>query len=489
MAGNIFLSLYFFLLFWIALYGLHLYWLIFIYLKNRISSKLDAPPELTEIPMVTVQLPVYNERYVVERLIKAVAQFDWPREKFEIQVLDDSTDDTTGIIARLVESLTAQGVNIFHIHRDNRRGFKAGALAEGLLLARGQFIAIFDSDNLPRPDFLRNLIGYFSDRKTGMVQARWSFINRDQSLLCRAQALFLDAHFLIEQSARNSGGLFLNFNGTAGIWRKQAIIDGGGWQSDTLTEDLDLSYRAQMAGWTMKFVDAVDVPTELPASIRSFKSQQYRWARGAVETGMKVLPRLWRLPFPIRIKLAASFHLTHKSVSLALLLLTVMLIPALYLRLEGGVMKILLVDLPIFLAGTGSMSFFYGLAYRSQKTNRTAKNMLILPAMTSLGVALAVNNSLAILGAWFGSREHLEFVRTPKTGVDRTGGSVALRVADDYRIKFDRTMVIEIALAMYALVAIGCAGWLGLYFSIPFLATFAFGFLYYGSLSLRESWA
>lgn len=498
MASNLFLIFYFFLFFWIASYGIHLYWLIFIYLRNRNLIEPGKFESIKEFPMVTVQLPVYNERNVVKRLITAIASFDWPRNRFEIQVLDDSTDNTTAIIASLAGQLEADGLQITHLHRTHRTGYKAGALAEGLKKARGEFIAIFDADNLPRPDFLKKLIGRFNNPEVGMVQARWSFINRNQSLLCRAQALFLDAHFLIEQSARYTGNLFMNFNGTAGIWRQQAILDAGDWQSDTLTEDLDLSYRVQMVGWKMVFVEAVDVPTELPASIRSFKSQQYRWARGAVETGLKVLPRLWRKPFPFRVKMAATFHLTHKSVSLALVLLAVMLIPALYLRLDGGLTKILLIDLPIFLTGTGSMSLFYGLAYRRQKDIRSRKNLLMLPAMTSLGIALSVNNTIAILGAFFGSHKNPEFVRTPKTGTDGFGGTgrsdrigeeTASVVSNDYRIKFDRTMIVEIGLALYALTAIGYAGWLGLYFSIPFLATFAFGFLYYGVKSLRECYA
>ncbi len=492
MGSDLFLIFYFFLLFWIASYGIHLYWLIFIYLKNRKRSDATIPlADIydSELPLVTIQLPVYNERFVVERLIKAVSNFDYPPDRFEIQVLDDSTDDTTAIIGTVMKQVEEMGVTITHLHRDHRRGYKAGALADGLSIARGEFIAIFDSDNIPRVDFLQKLIGRFSDPTIGMVQARWSFINRDQSLLCRAQALFLDAHFLIEQAARSYGNLFMNFNGTAGIWRKRAIIEAGGWQSDTLTEDLDLSYRAQMAGWKMIFVEAVDVPTELPASIRSFKSQQYRWARGAVETGLKVLPNLYRKRFPYRVKLAATFHLTHKSVSLALLLLAVMLVPALYLRLESGLLKILLVDLPIFLAGTGSMSLFYGLAYRRQKKIRTTKNLLLLPAMTSLGVALSINNSLAIFSALFGSHQTPEFVRTPKTGTSGENKSHPSPVSSDYKIKFDRTMVIEIGLALYALVAIGYAGWLGLYFSMPFLATFAFGFMYYGLRSLGEHFA
>jgi len=479
---EVFLGAYFFLLFYVAFYGIHLYWLSALYLRSRRS--LRPPPPLPDCPSVTVQLPIYNEKMVAARLIESVARFDWPRDRLEIQVLDDSDDETTILIDRETARWRAEGVTVVHLHRDTRTGYKAGALAEGLARAAGEYIAVFDADNLPRPDFLRRTIGYFTDPGIGLVQARWSFLNREESLLCRAQALFLDSHFYIEQAARQYGGLFLNFNGTAGVWRRQAIVDAGGWQADTLTEDLDLSYRAQLAGWRLAFAEDVDVGTELPGSIRAFKSQQFRWARGAIQTGRKVLPAILRSSLPLRIKIASFFHLTQKTVSLALLFLALFLIPALFIRLQGGMLKVLVIDLPVFLAGTGSMSMFYGMAFRRERAARSWRDVLLLPAMTSLGIALAANNSLAIWSAVF-ERDN-RFIRTPKAGA--TAGWMAA-LPGEYRVRFDRTVKFEILLAGYALAAIGCAIWLNLFFTLPFLITFTFGYVYFAFLSLRENHA
>lgn len=478
-----FICLYAFLLAYIAVYGLHLYWLIA--LSSRQSPR--RPGNLTpdeQLPFMTVQLPIYNERNVVERLIEAVAGLDWPRDRFEIQVLDDSNDNTSEIIASETLHWRDRGIAIHHIRRNSRAGYKAGALANGLRSARGEFIAIFDADNVPKSDFLKRLIGYFTNSEVGMVQARWSFLNRQQSLLCRAQALFLDAHFLVEQIARYRGGLLMNFNGTAGIWRRLAIDEGGGWKADTLTEDLDLSFRAQLAGWQMVFDESVDVPTELPTAIRAFKAQQYRWACGAIETGVKLLPQIMRAPLPRRVKIASFFHLTQKTVSPALLLLAVLLIPALYVRMESGIAGLLVFDLPVFLAGTGSMTLFYSLAYRRQQDYRSSRSSLTLPLLTSLGIGLAANNTLAVIAALSG--KHGTFVRTPKSG---TAGAQVVNTPVDYRIRADRTFGIEIALATYASLAVGTALWMHIYPSVPFLLTFAFGFTYFAVRSLKEAYA
>jgi cellulose synthase/poly-beta-1,6-N-acetylglucosamine synthase-like glycosyltransferase len=480
---DLFIYLYFFLLFYVAFYGIHIYWLVTLYVRHRADVK-QPPPLGRERPSVTVQLPVYNEKTVVVRLISAAAELDWPKEKLEIQVLDDSDDETTSLIANEVCRLQQESISIHHIRRGTRAGYKSGALAQGLREATGELIAVFDADNLPRPNFLRQIVGYFSDPEIGLVQARWSFLNRDESLLCRAQALFLDAHFYVEQAARAKGGLFMNFNGTAGVWRRKTIEDSGSWQSDTLTEDLDLSYRAQMVGWQMVFAEDVDVPTELPSSIRAFKTQQFRWAKGAFQTGLKLLPRLLSSHLTFKVKAASFFHLTQKSVSLALLVLSLLLIPALYIRLESGMLKVLFVDLPIFFAGTVSTSIFYGLAYKREKTVRSIKNALLLPVLTSLGIGLAVNNSLAVILAIFGRNQ--SFIRTPKTGGQ---GEKSLALPIEYRIPFDYTAKAEALLAMYTLIAIGCALSLKLFFTIPLLTTFTFGYVYFSILSLREEYA
>lgn len=477
---ELFIGFYFFLLFFVAFYGIQIYWLVFLYLRHRNRPHLKPPDNLAR-PMITVQLPVYNEKAVVVRLIHAVTRFNWPTDRFEIQVLDDSDDVTTSLIEQEVDRLQHEGIPIHHIRRPNRDGFKAGALANGMATAHGEFIAIFDADNLPHPDFLKQLMPYFRDTSVGLVQARWGFLNRNASLLCRAQALFLDAHFYIEQMARSRGNLPMNFNGTAGIWRREVIDKAGGWQFDTLTEDLDLSYRAQMAGYRFLFIDDVEVPTELPSSIRAFKIQQHRWARGAMETGLKLLPTIWRSSLPLRSKIAASFHLTQKSVAVALLLLSIMLMPALYLRMEGGAWKLLLVDLPIFLAGAGSMSLFYGLAYRRGCTDKSGCSRLILPLLTSLGIGLSVNNTFALIGALFGRSRH--FVRTPKSGQtesDRIG------LPANYKVPFDHSVWVETLLAVYAVCAVGCAVDAGLLASVPFLLTFAFGYSYYSVVSIKE---
>jgi cellulose synthase/poly-beta-1,6-N-acetylglucosamine synthase-like glycosyltransferase len=477
-----FTTLYFVCLGHIAIYGLHVLWLSCLYLRR--SPVRPGPEKFETLPKVTVQLPVFNERLVVARLIRAVAAMDWPREKLQIQVLDDSTDITVAIAAHTISQLKHQGYQIAHIRRPNRDGYKAGALANGLRSATGEFVAVFDADNLPRPDFLRRIMPYLADARVGLAQARWSFLNREQSLLCRAQALFLDGHFFIEQAARCRSGLFMNFNGTAGVWRRQAIEDAGGWQADTLTEDLDLSYRAQMAGWKFVMAEDVEVPTELPAAIRSFKAQQYRWARGAIETGLKNLPRLTRSSLPLKIKIEAWFHLTQKTVSVALLLLSVLLVPALLLRWEGGGLKLFLVDLPILLAGTGSMSMFYGLAYRRQPQIHTTQNALAMIMLSSLGVALAATNTAAVAGAFFARRA--AFVRTPKTGV---AGGTSAPTPGDYRIRFDRTLGVETLLTANALLAVGFSVHLDLLAGLPFLASFVVGYGYFTVLSLRDGYA
>lgn len=481
-----FIVLYFLLLAFISFNGIHLYWLISLHLKSR--RRRQRPPRssigTSIFPHVTVQLPIFNERRVAIRLIKAVAAFDWPVERLEIQVLDDSTDATSDIIARYLKRRGSAEPAVRHLRRSHRTGYKAGALRDGLRAARGEYIAVFDADNVPRPDFLNRTMPWFQNPEVGLVQARWSFLNRTESLLCRAQALFLDAHFCIEQQARYAGNLMFNFNGTAGIWRRQAIVDAGGWRSDTLTEDFDLSIRAQLGGWKFVFLSGYDVPTELPNAIGAFKSQQYRWSKGAMQTATKLLPTVLRSDLPLRVKAASLFHFLNKTVSLALLLLAVLLIPALHVRLESGLTKLLLVDLPIFIAATGSMSLFYSLAYRAGQRRKSWKDALLLPALTSLGVALAVNNSRAILSAIFGKRS--SFVRTPKSG---STAHRFLPLPRAYATGVESTTWIEGGLAVYALTAIIMAVQMQLFFTVPFLATFFLGYLYFSVRGVRDALA
>ncbi len=479
-----FIIFYFSLLGFVALYGAHLYWLIFLYIKNR-HRKLEAAPGplgRTDFPIITVQLPLYNEKTVAIRLIAAISAFDWPKEKLEIQILDDSNDETTLIISEYLQTRFADGAIINHIRRGERTGYKAGALQFGLKHSLGNYIAIFDADNLPAPDFLKKTIPHFNDEKIGLVQTRWGFLNRGESLLARAQALQLDAHFLIEQQARFWGGLIFNFNGTGGVWRKQAIFDGGGWQHDTLTEDLDLSFRSQMAGWTFVYDNSHVVPTELPNNISGYKTQQYRWAKGAVQTFIKLSPRILKSRLDKRVKIAAMFHLTNKFVSLALCTLGILLIPALFYRMESGFAKLLLIDLPIFLAGTGSMSLFYSLAHKAERKEKKFSNMFALPLLTSVGIGLAVNNSRALVSALM--RRKSPFKRTPKSGsIDGVYQSTPL----DYLTGIDRTTYFETILTGYSFVAIALAVYLNLYFAIPFLITFFLGYFYFSFKGWSEA--
>src|SRR6266700_7135944 len=309
--SHAFMATYLFLIVLLSFYGLHRYWILYLYFRYYKWAKPVASPPLPEtIPMVTVQLPIYNERYVVERLVEAVCRMDYPRDRLEIQVLDDSTDDTSAILRARIAALCREGFLIEHLRRTNRTGYKAGALATGLARARGEFLAIFDADFVPPVDFLKKTLPHFHDPAIGMVQTRWGHLNENYSLLTWIQSIFLDGHFLIEHTARNRSGAFFNFNGTAGIWRREAITSSGGWQHDTLTEDLDLSYRAQMNGWRFMYLPEVVCPAELPVDINAFKTQQNRWTMGAIQTAKKMLPTIWRAPLSLKVKIEATFHLT-----------------------------------------------------------------------------------------------------------------------------------------------------------------------------------
>ncbi|MDO8793189.1 MAG: glycosyltransferase family 2 protein, partial [Vicinamibacterales bacterium] len=300
------LAIYFFVLVILAVYGWHRYYLVYLYMKNKDRQPVPAGPMET-LPRVTVQLPIYNEMYVADRLIDAVCRIDYPRDLLEIQVLDDSTDETTAVAQQAVRRNADIGINIVYLHRSDRTGYKAGALEAGLQVASGEYVAIFDADFIPTVDFLQRTVPFFVDPKIAMVQARWGHINQDYSLLTKIQSILLDGHFVLEHGARNRAGHFFNFNGTAGIWRRTAIADAGGWQHDTLTEDLDLSYRAQVRGWKFIFLQDLVAPAEVPVEMNSFKSQQHRWAKGSIQTCRKLLPKILRSNLPIGVKAEAFF--------------------------------------------------------------------------------------------------------------------------------------------------------------------------------------
>jgi cellulose synthase/poly-beta-1,6-N-acetylglucosamine synthase-like glycosyltransferase len=481
------LSAYMLTLAVLALYGCHRFYLLRLHRRE-----CDRPPRptrrLERLPRVTVQLPIYNELYVVDRLIRAACALDYPADRLEIQVLDDSTDETSRIAETTIGRMRARGIDIVHLRRRDRQGYKAGALAYGLSLARGEFIAVFDADFLPGPSFLQELIHYFANPRVGMVQARWDHLNRDYSLLTRLQSILLDGHFVIEHGARAGSGRFFNFNGTAGIWRRTCIESAGGWESDTLTEDLDLSYRAQLRGWRFLFAPHVLAPAELPADIRAFKSQQRRWARGAIETGLKILPRLLRTRLPGRVKLEAVVHLTNNSAYALMVLLAILIVPAMIIRHEAGLTPLILLDLPLFLMSTISVSAFYVRSQGALGRSRLSAVML-MPFLLSLGIGLSLNNARGVLGAF--GRRRVEFVRTPKHDLrGRSGGWRHKRYTGTPGLT---GAILELLFGLYFTGAVTHALLSGLYAPLPFLLLFQFGYLYAALLSvtplLRDQFA
>ena len=411
------LASYFFVLLILAVYGWHRYYLVYVYMKHK--HEQPVPLRTSDpLPVVTIQLPLYNEMYVVDRLVDAVCKIDYPRELLEIQVLDDSTDETRQIAELAVRRHAMQGVDIKYLHRDDRTGYKAGALEEGLKVARGEFVAIFDADFIPKPDFLMASVHYFSDPKVALVQARWGHINEDYSLLTKIQSVLLDAHFVLEHGSRNRGGCFFNFNGTAGIWRKTAIYDGGGWQHDTLTEDLDLSYRTQLRGWQFVFLQDHVAPAELPVEMNAFKSQQHRWAKGSIQTFLKLMPRILRSDQPFHVKAEAFFHLSANFNYPLMCVLSVLMAPSMIIRYNMGWYEMLLIDIPLFFAATASVANFYMVCQRELYPQTWTERLKYLPFLMSIGIGLAVNNTKAVFEALF--HKPSEFVRTPKYCVEGT---------------------------------------------------------------------
>jgi cellulose synthase/poly-beta-1,6-N-acetylglucosamine synthase-like glycosyltransferase len=479
------LGVYYAILGVLAAYGVHRLVLVALYLRHRRDAPRE-PEAPAEWPRVTVQLPLYNERYVASRLIDAVCALDYPREKLEIQVLDDSTDDTRAIVAAAVARRRAEGIAIEHLHRADRTGFKAGALAAGLAAAGGELIAVFDADFLPRPDFLRRAVPHFTDPRVGprvgMVQGRWEHLNRRWSLLTRVQALMLDGHFVIEHAARNRSGCFFNFNGTAGVWRRAAIESAGGWQHDTLTEDLDLSYRAQLAGWRFVYRSDLGVPSELPVDVNGFKSQQYRWARGSIQTGKKLLARILAAPLPLKVKAEAFVHLTNNASYLLMVLLSLLVFPAMVLRRGSPPAVLLGVDLPLFCAATASVVAFY-VASQVARGGDWRRALADLPPLMGLGIGLAVNNAHAVVSGL--ARRGGTFHRTPKYALSARG-----EAQDEdwrgkaYRARRSWTLALEALLALYFL---GCVAWAaaeGMWTALPFLWLFLQGYAYITLLSL-----
>jgi cellulose synthase/poly-beta-1,6-N-acetylglucosamine synthase-like glycosyltransferase len=472
---------YFAVMIVLSFYGIHRYTMAYQYFKHRKNYSPDPPRRFEELPRVTVQLPIFNEQFVIDRLIEAVCAMDYPREKLEIQVLDDSTDETQEVAAGIVERYAALGHPIVYIHRTNRHGFKAGALDAGLKVAKGEFVAIFDADFVPPQDWLMRVIHHFAEPEIGMVQTRWTHLNRDYSLLTRVEAILLDGHFVLEHGARSRSGDFFNFNGTAGMWRRQAIVDGGGWQHDTLTEDTDLSYRSQMAGWKFKYQPEIECPSELPIEMTAFKTQQARWAKGLIQTSIKILPKIFRSDVPRKIKIEAVYHLTANMSYPFMVIMTALLIPAMICRFYQGWFQMLLIDVPLFTASSLSIAVFYVMSQRELYPRTWTKTFLYLPFLMAVGIGLTVTNTKAVLEALLGIKS--AFVRTPKYRVAVKGEKSQ---AAKYRKRLKLAPWIEIFLGCYFFLAIVYTFSNKNYFTAPFLILFVVGYWYTGFMSLLQ---
>ena len=474
------LGSYFFVLVILGLYGWHRYYLVYAYMKNKDRAPGRPPAWEGPLPPVTIQLPVYNEMYVVDRLLQATARIEYPKELLEIQVLDDSTDETTDVARLAVDRLVAQGFDVKYLHRSNRTGFKAGALEEGLKVARGEFVAIFDADFIPSPDFLQKTVPHFHDPKVALVQARWGHVNADYSLLTKVQAILLDAHFVLEHGGRNRAGHFFNFNGTAGIWRREVIPAAGGWQHDTLTEDLDLSYRAQLLGWKFVFLPDLVAPAEVPVEMNAFKSQQHRWAKGSIQVCLKLLPKILQSDLPFGVKAEAFLHLTANFNYLLMSALSVLMFPSMVIRYNMGWYEMLLIDVPLFFAATASVANFYVVSQRELYPDWKTR-LRYVPVLMSVGIGLAVNNTRAVLEALL--HHETAFARTPKYGIERGSDQWA---GKKYQQAVAIQPLVEIALGLYFTMTVFYALANGIYGSLPFLVLFQAGFLYMGLTSVIQ---
>ena len=481
--SDIVTSAYDLLLFIIALYSFHRLVIIWRFYRHR--HLLSEPQRYyadKQLPKITVQLPIFNEMYVVERLLQAVAQLNYPPDKLEIQVLDDSTDETQTVCRQQIQQLKQQNLDIHHIHRQQRQGFKAGALAHGLTMATGELVAIFDADFVPPPDTLIKMVHYFSDPQVGMVQARWEHLNRSYSTLTELQALMLDGHFVAEQTSRSRTGCFFNFNGTAGIWRIKAITDSGGWMHSTVTEDLDLSYRAQIKGWQCIYLPDIRVPAELPMEMNSFKSQQFRWAKGSSQVAKLMLSSITRADLPAYIKWEAFFHLTNNFNYLLMLLLLLLSLPYQF-YVDYDWPYALFFYGPLSLSTSLSVVSFYLIAQRKSDDNwlswELIQNLMLL---MGVGIGLSINQSLAVCDGLL--RSDTDFVRTPKHGVI---GASEKWIDKKYRAAKNWVLYLELLMMVYLVLTIAIALTNHHYFSLPFLILFLTGYIYTFSLSVFQT--
>lgn len=478
---SLILVLYFFSLCVLFAFGIHGLVMLYYYHKTQNVKHIDnGLPE--NLPVITVQLPLFNELYVIERLIESVCKIKYPKDKLEIQVLDDSTDETIQIAQNLVKTYQEQGFDIQYIHRTNREGYKAGALKNGLNFCKGEFVAIFDADFVPNEDFLMMTIPHFANEKVGMVQTRWEHLNEEYSFLTRTQALNLDGHFCMEQQVRNKAGFFINFNGTAGIWRKETIFDAGNWQADTLTEDMDLSYRAQLKGWKFIYLNDVTSPAELPADINSLKAQQFRWTKGSIETGKKILPKVFRSNLPLKVKLESFVHLSGNIVFPFIVLVALLNIPIVILKNQVEGLDVYYSIMSVFVIASISTFLFYMYAQRSINLD-WRKRLLLFPVFLAGSMGLAINNSKAVFEALINKKT--AFVRTPKFKI--------VDNKDDWKKKkynskkIGGVVFIELGLALYYLVGIGISVYYLEIAAIPFQLLFLMGFGTVGYMSLKHS--
>ncbi len=460
----------------LAIYGFHSLVLTGLYMwkaPRRGSSSTNVAE--ADLPTVTIQLPIYNEQYVVERLLAACAQMDYPRDRLQIQVLDDSTDMTRDITARAVEYWRAQGVDIVQVTRADRKGFKAGALQHGLATARGEFVAVFDADFLPPPDFLRRSLPAFDDPRVGCVQARWGHVNPNYSWLTRAQAAAIDMHFGVEQTVRSRMGLLMNFNGAAGLWRRPCVDDAGGWQAETLTEDLDLSYRAQLSGWRFRFLNDLHVPAEIPVQLSAYKRQQFRWAKGSIQTARKLLGDLWMSRMPIHKKIFGTLHLTGYAVHPLMLIVLLTAVPAMIsphpVLMPGW----------FVLAAFGPWLLYW--ASRARLGESIGSRLALLGTLTLVGTGMAVSNTKAILEAMFGIDSVFE--RTPKFNIQQRGENWG---QNRYALGRDPIVWFEVAAALYAAIMVVLSVHWELWGLTPWLLLYMLGFAYMAGLSFRQAW-
>ena len=449
-------------LLYVALFCLSQFHLLYHFLRKNNKSVVPSPNERV-FPKVTVQLPIFNEKYVVERLIDAIIAMQYPKEKLEIQILDDSTDETLALSMAKAKYYQSMGFDIKVLRREDRTGFKAGALKEAMKTAKGEFIAIFDADFIPKEDFLLSTIPYFDDEKIGVVQTRWEHLNEDYSLLTKMQAFQLNVHFTIEQKGRENGHYFLQFNGTAGVWRNKTIADAGGWEADTLTEDLDLSYRAQLKGWKIHYMVDVTSPAELPSEMNGLKSQQFRWMKGGAETARKLLPSVWKSHMGFSEKINATTHLLSSSVFLSVFILGLISVPLLFLVKPAGIE---MGFFTIFFASLVIISIIYfvanvGVAWKKQNALwMIVKFILIFPVFMALSMGLSFHNSIAVFQGLFGKKS--DFIRTPKYGIQKI--SDTFRKDAYFKTKFSKQILFEGLLALYFIGAFV----IGLIYHLPY---------------------